>query len=59
MAQFSTIADTTQPLAVVEGKNWLVVDLSEGLHEPPSGKNLQALAQELGGVFRSLNGASS
>jgi hypothetical protein len=58
-AEHQLYSDSTQPLAVVEGKNWMVVDMSEALQEPPSGKDLKALAQELGGQFRSLNGAKS
>ena len=58
-AGYEVYADSIQPLSLVEGKNWLVVDLSEGLQEPPSGKDLKRLAQELGGDFKSLNGAKS
>lgn len=56
-AELQLYADSTQPLAIVEGKNWMVVDMSEALQESPSGKDLKGLAQELGGQFKSLNGA--
>jgi hypothetical protein len=58
-AERQLYSDSTQPLIIVEGKNWMVVDMSEGLHEPPSGKDLKRLAQELGGAFKSLNGVKS
>lgn len=58
-AEHQLYADSTQPLAIVEGENWMVVDMSEALQEPPSGKDLKGLAQELGGRFKSLNGAKS
>jgi hypothetical protein len=56
-AEQQLYADSTQPLAIVEGKNWMVVDMSEALRESLSGKDLKGLAQELGGQFKSLNGA--
>jgi hypothetical protein len=56
-AEQQLYADSTQPLAIVEGKNWMVVDMSEALQESPSGKDLKGLAQELGGQFKTLNGA--
>lgn len=56
-AEQQLYADSTQPLAIVEGKNWMVVDMSEALEESPSGKDLKGLAQELGGKFKALNGA--
>ena len=56
-AEQQLYADSTQPLAIVEGKNWMVVDMSEALQESPSGKDLKGLAQELGGQFKSLNAA--
>lgn len=58
-AEHQLYGDSAQPLSIVEGKNWMVVDMSEALGEPPSGKDLKGLAQELGGKFRSLNGAKS
>jgi hypothetical protein len=58
-AEHQLYSDSTQPLTIVEGKNWMVVDMSEALQKPPSGKDLKGLAQELGGQFRSLNGAKS
>ncbi|WP_427007647.1 hypothetical protein [Pseudarthrobacter sp. H2] len=58
-AEHQLYSDSTQPLAIVEGKNWMVVDMSEALQEPPSGKDLKGLAKELGGGFRSLNGVKS
>lgn len=58
-AEHQLYSDSAQPLSIVEGKNWMVVDMSEALGEPPSDKDLKGLAQELGGKFRSLNGAKS
>ncbi len=58
-AQHQLYSDSAQPLSIVEGTNWMVVDMSEALGGPPSGKNLKGLAQGLGGKFRSLNGAKS
>ncbi|HSN36194.1 MAG TPA: hypothetical protein VLT34_07585 [Arthrobacter sp.] len=55
-ADYQVYADAkTQPVSVVTGKNWLVVDLSEALHEPASGKDLQKLAKELGAEYAALN----
>ena len=48
--------DTSQPLAIVEGENWIVADLSFALNENWSGKDLNRLAQELGGTYTELNG---
>ncbi|GIU56469.1 hypothetical protein [Arthrobacter sp. NicSoilC12] len=56
-AEQQLYAESTQPLAIVEGKNWMVVDMSEALQESPSGMDLKGLAQELGGQFKSLDGA--
>ncbi|MEV7136516.1 hypothetical protein AB0N24_27040 [Arthrobacter sp. NPDC093128] len=58
-AEHELYGDSSQPLSIVEGENWMVVDMSEALGEPPSGKDLKRLAQELGGEFRLLNGAKS
>lgn len=58
-AEHQLYGDSAQPLSIVEGANWMVVDMSEALGEPPSDKDLRGLAQELGGKFRSLNGAKS
>jgi len=58
-AEHELYGDSSQPLSIVEGENWMVVDMSEALGEPPSGKDLKGLARELGGEFRSLNGAKS
>ncbi|WP_347110171.1 hypothetical protein AAHB33_05580 [Paenarthrobacter sp. S56] len=49
-------SDASQPLAFVEGENWIVADLSFALGEPGSGKDLKKLAQELGGTYTDLNG---
>jgi hypothetical protein len=55
-ADYQVYADAkTQPVSVVTGKNWLVVDTSEALHEPASGKDLEKLAKELGAEFTALN----
>ncbi|MGR0161443.1 hypothetical protein [Paenarthrobacter nitroguajacolicus] len=58
-ADYQVYADTTQPVFIVAGKNWLVVDNSEALQEPPSGKDLERLAEELGAEFSALNGPKS
>ena len=58
-ASYQVYADATQPVSIVTGKNWMVVDSSEALQEPPSGKNLKALAEELGAEFTALNGPQS
>jgi hypothetical protein len=50
-AGYQVYADATQPLSIVTGKNWLVVDLSEALNEPPSGKDLEKLAKDLGAEY--------
>ena len=55
-ADYQVYADAkTQPVSVVTGKNWLVVDLSEALKEPSSGKDLEKLAKELGADYTVLN----
>ncbi|RKR29835.1 hypothetical protein C8D78_0150 [Arthrobacter oryzae] len=55
-ADYQVYADAkTQPVSVVSGKNWLVVDTSEALHAPASGKDLQKLAKELGAEYTALN----
>jgi hypothetical protein len=54
-ADYKVYADATQPVTIVTGKNWLVVDTSEALNEPPSGKDLQKLAKELGAEYTALN----
>ncbi|WP_369745829.1 hypothetical protein [Paenarthrobacter sp. AMU7] len=56
-AEQQLYADSSQPLALVEGKNWMVVDLSKALQEPASGRDLKNLAEQLGGQYRSINGA--
>ncbi|MFJ4030024.1 hypothetical protein ACIPWF_22015 [Paenarthrobacter sp. NPDC089989] len=48
--------DTSQPLAIVEGENWIVADLSLALEENWSGKDLNKVAQEIGGMYTTLNG---
>ncbi|MFI2565421.1 hypothetical protein [Paenarthrobacter sp. NPDC018779] len=48
--------DTSQPLAIVEGENWIVADLSLALEEKWSGKDLDKVAQEIGGMYTVLNG---
>jgi hypothetical protein len=55
-AEHQLHSDSAQPLTIVEGGNWMVVDMSEALNEPPSGKDLRALAQEFGGNFRYVSG---
>jgi hypothetical protein len=55
-AEHQLHSDSAQPLTIVEGGNWMVVDMSEALNEPPSGKDLRELAQELGGNFRYVSG---
>lgn len=55
-AEHQLHSDSAQPLTIVEGGNWMVVDMSEALNEPPSGKDLRALAQEYGGNFRYVSG---
>jgi hypothetical protein len=52
-------SDSAQPLVIVEGENWMVVDMSKALGEPPSGKDLRRLAQELDGEYRYVKGAAS
>lgn len=55
-AGYQVYADAkTQPVSVVTGKNWLVVDTSEALHKPASGKDLEKLAKELGAEYAALN----
>lgn len=55
-ADYQVYADAkTQPVSAVTGKNWLVVDLSEALHKPASGKDLEKLAKELGAEYTALN----
>jgi hypothetical protein len=55
-AEHQLHSDSAQPLTIVEGGNWMVVDMSEALNEPPSGKDLRALPQEIGGNFRYVSG---
>lgn len=55
-AEHQLLSDSAQPLTIVEGDNWMVVDMSEALNEPPSGKDLRALAQEIGGNYRYVSG---
>lgn len=52
----SVYMDSSQPLAFVQGENWIVADLSAALEETWSGKDLKKLAQELGGTYTELNG---
>jgi hypothetical protein len=54
-ADYQVYADATQPVTIVTGKNWLVVDTSEALNEPPSGKDLKKLAKDLGAEYTALN----
>ncbi|MGO4431808.1 hypothetical protein AB4Y88_00480 [Paenarthrobacter sp. RAF9] len=56
-AEQQLYGDSSQPLALVEGKNWMVVDMSKALNEPASGVDLKNLAEQLGGHYRSINGA--
>jgi hypothetical protein len=59
IAEHQLHSDSAQPLTIAEGENWMVVDMSEALNEAPSGKDLRALARELGGEFRRVSGAES
>ncbi len=52
----SVYSDASQPLAFVEGENWIVADMSFALEEEWSGKDLKKVAQELGGTYTDLNG---
>lgn len=52
----SVYSDTSQPLAFVEGENWIVADMSFALEEEWSGKDLKKVAEELGGTYSDLNG---
>lgn len=58
-AEHQLHSDSAQPPTIIEGENWMVVDMSEARNEAPSGKDLKALARELGGAFRYVNGAES
>jgi hypothetical protein len=58
-AEHQLHSDSAQPLTIVEGENWMVVDMSDALNEAPSGKDLRALARELGGEFRYVSAGES
>ncbi|MHA7274061.1 hypothetical protein ACX80Z_11565 [Arthrobacter sp. TMT4-20] len=48
-------ADGQDPIYVVEGGNWLVLDLAEAAGQERSEKDLEGLATELGANYRTLN----
>jgi hypothetical protein len=58
-AEHQLHSDSAQPLTIVEGENWMVVDMSDALDDAPSGKDLRALARELGGEFRYVSAGES
>lgn len=48
-------ADGQDPIYVVEGENWLVLDLAEAVGQERSEKDLDGLATQLGANYRTLN----
>ncbi|PNI09504.1 hypothetical protein CXX84_04415 [Arthrobacter sp. AFG7.2] len=58
-AEHQLHSDSAQPLTIVVGENWMVVDMSDALNEAPSGKDLRTLARELGGEFRCVSAGES
>lgn len=50
-------ADGSDPIYMVEGQNWLVIDLAEAVGKERSEKDLEALATELGANYQVLNSA--